>query len=273
MAPGDHGQPRPARARRGARPPASAAPIPRSPASSPGSRSCPTTAPTCPGARSPTLVLQCRNDVIAPVAVGEYVRDALPTPRYVVLDATGHCPNLRAPDATAAAIDDVRAGVTRALTGSTPPCSTTTPSSTSGRRAATCRPRPTARSSRSTRRSSTWTGYARDDLVGRRTFADLLTGGGRIYHETHYAPMLQMQGTAREIALDIVVRRRAPPAGAGQLGARARRSTATPTRDPHARSSTPPSAASTSGSCCAPRSGPRSPRRTPRCSPGRCSRR
>jgi sigma-B regulation protein RsbU (phosphoserine phosphatase) len=50
----------------------------------------------------------------------------------------------------------------------------------------------------------TLTGYQRDDLIGRRTFADLLTGGGRIYHETHYAPMLQMQGTARAIALDIV---------------------------------------------------------------------
>ncbi|MDQ1397551.1 MAG: phosphoserine phosphatase RsbU/P [Acidimicrobiaceae bacterium] len=50
----------------------------------------------------------------------------------------------------------------------------------------------------------TLTGYARADLVGRRRFAELLTAGGRIYHETHYAPMLQMQGVAREIALDLV---------------------------------------------------------------------
>jgi sigma-B regulation protein RsbU (phosphoserine phosphatase) len=49
----------------------------------------------------------------------------------------------------------------------------------------------------------TWTGYARGDLVGRRRFAELLTPGGRIYHETHYAPMLQMQGSAHQIALDI----------------------------------------------------------------------
>ncbi|MEO8694179.1 MAG: SpoIIE family protein phosphatase [Acidimicrobiales bacterium] len=47
-------------------------------------------------------------------------------------------------------------------------------------------------------------GYRVDELVGRRTFASLLTAGGRIYHETHYAPMLQMQGVAREIALDII---------------------------------------------------------------------
>ena len=50
----------------------------------------------------------------------------------------------------------------------------------------------------------TLTGYERSDLVGRRTFAQLLTAGGRIYHETHYSPLLQMHGSAREIALDIV---------------------------------------------------------------------
>jgi phosphoserine phosphatase RsbU/P len=50
----------------------------------------------------------------------------------------------------------------------------------------------------------TWIGCDRGDLVARRTFADLLTGGGRIYHETHYAPMLAMQGFAREIAFDLV---------------------------------------------------------------------
>ena len=48
-----------------------------------------------------------------------------------------------------------------------------------------------------------WTGHDRDDLLGRR-FQDLLTAGGRIYHETHYAPLLRMQGAVREIALDVV---------------------------------------------------------------------
>ena len=50
----------------------------------------------------------------------------------------------------------------------------------------------------------TLTGYQRDALVGVRTFAQLLSVGGRIYHETHYAPMLRMQGFARGIAVDIV---------------------------------------------------------------------
>jgi sigma-B regulation protein RsbQ len=53
---------------------------------------------------TPTLVLQCTNDVIAPLAVGEFVRDALPNSTLVLLAATGHCPNLSAPDETANAI-------------------------------------------------------------------------------------------------------------------------------------------------------------------------
>ena len=52
-----------------------------------------------------SLVLQCSNDVIAPVAVGEYVHAAVPQGEFVLLDATGHCPNLSAPAATIAAID------------------------------------------------------------------------------------------------------------------------------------------------------------------------
>ena len=54
--------------------------------------------------RTPCLVLQCANDAIAPVAVGTYVSDALPDSSFVLLQATGHCPNLSAPDQTAEAI-------------------------------------------------------------------------------------------------------------------------------------------------------------------------
>jgi sigma-B regulation protein RsbQ len=54
----------------------------------------------------PTLVLQCSQDVIAPPVVGEWVADAIPASRFVLLDATGHCPNLSAPNETAAAIAD-----------------------------------------------------------------------------------------------------------------------------------------------------------------------
>jgi sigma-B regulation protein RsbQ len=54
--------------------------------------------------RTPALVLQCSDDVIAPTAVGEYVHAHLADSELVFLDATGHCPNLSAPDETVAAI-------------------------------------------------------------------------------------------------------------------------------------------------------------------------
>jgi sigma-B regulation protein RsbQ len=62
------------------------------------------------GVTAPTLVLQCRDDVIAPIEAGEFVRDALPQSTFVLLDAVGHCPNLSAPDATTRAIEDFLAG-------------------------------------------------------------------------------------------------------------------------------------------------------------------
>ena len=54
----------------------------------------------------PTLVLQCSDDVIAPRSVGEYVHDRIPHSHLVNLAATGHCPNLSAPEETIAAIRD-----------------------------------------------------------------------------------------------------------------------------------------------------------------------
>ncbi|WP_415924756.1 SpoIIE family protein phosphatase [Streptomyces sp. AK08-01B] len=48
-----------------------------------------------------------------------------------------------------------------------------------------------------------WLGYERGDLVGHRAFSDLLTVGGRLYHETHFAPLLRMQGEIRGIALEM----------------------------------------------------------------------
>lgn len=51
-----------------------------------------------------TLILQCRQDIIAPECVGEYVHQHIPGSKYVLLDATGHCPNLSAPAEVTAAI-------------------------------------------------------------------------------------------------------------------------------------------------------------------------
>jgi sigma-B regulation protein RsbQ len=54
----------------------------------------------------PTLVLECEQDAIAPREVGAYVHAAIPASRLVTLAATGHCPQLSAPEATAEAILD-----------------------------------------------------------------------------------------------------------------------------------------------------------------------
>ena len=53
---------------------------------------------------TPALVMQCSDDAIAPQAVGEYVHRHLAGSRLVQLQATGHCPNLSAPEETIAAI-------------------------------------------------------------------------------------------------------------------------------------------------------------------------
>jgi sigma-B regulation protein RsbU (phosphoserine phosphatase) len=48
-----------------------------------------------------------------------------------------------------------------------------------------------------------WLGLDRDAVVGRMRFADLLTIGGKLYHETHLAPSLRMQGEVSGVALEL----------------------------------------------------------------------
>ena len=55
---------------------------------------------------TPSLILQCSNDVIAPIAVGEYMHRHMANSKLVIMKATGHCPNLSAPGETIQAITD-----------------------------------------------------------------------------------------------------------------------------------------------------------------------
>ena len=48
-----------------------------------------------------------------------------------------------------------------------------------------------------------WTGYTADDMVGKR-FSDFVNMAGRIYYETHIAPLLRMQGFFNEFAMEMV---------------------------------------------------------------------
>jgi sigma-B regulation protein RsbU (phosphoserine phosphatase) len=56
---------------------------------------------------------------------------------------------------------------------------------------------------RSNQTFSNWIGFDAQALIGRR-FQDLLTMGGRIFHQTHWAPLMQMQGSVAEVKLDLV---------------------------------------------------------------------
>lgn len=59
-----------------------------------------------PKVKPECLILQCSADIIAPLSVGEYLHRRLPRSRLVVMKATGHCPNLSAPEETIAAIEE-----------------------------------------------------------------------------------------------------------------------------------------------------------------------
>lgn len=65
--------------------------------------------------------------------------------------------------------------------------------------------RPDGRIVKSNATLSAWVGFSQDELRGRK-FHDLLNVPGRIFYETHFAPLLRMQGFFHEVALDFVAK-------------------------------------------------------------------
>jgi sigma-B regulation protein RsbQ len=63
-----------------------------------------------PRLEAPTLIVQCSDDIIAPVAVGEYMHRILPRSTLAVIDNVGHCPHLSSPGQCADAMDAFLAG-------------------------------------------------------------------------------------------------------------------------------------------------------------------
>jgi sigma-B regulation protein RsbQ len=63
-----------------------------------------------PKAPVPSLIVQVRDDAIAPMPVGEYVHRHVPRSRMVVVEATGHCPHMSHPELTIAAMHDFIVG-------------------------------------------------------------------------------------------------------------------------------------------------------------------
>ena len=65
------------------------------------------------GVTARCLVIQSSEDVIAPQEVGEYVHRHLANSEYALLEATGHCPNLSAPEEVVAVIEGFLRGPER----------------------------------------------------------------------------------------------------------------------------------------------------------------
>ena len=59
-----------------------------------------------PRVRVPSLVVQCSDDAIAPVAVGEYTSRHLPDSTLRIMEASGHCPHMSHPEATVRAMKE-----------------------------------------------------------------------------------------------------------------------------------------------------------------------
>jgi sigma-B regulation protein RsbQ len=58
-----------------------------------------------PSLKTPTLIVQCNDDLIAPIAVGQYLHRTLPHSTLSIIENVGHCPHLSAPSVSASAID------------------------------------------------------------------------------------------------------------------------------------------------------------------------
>jgi sigma-B regulation protein RsbQ len=107
-----------------------------------------------PQLRVRSVILQCADDIIASRTVGEYVHRELPGSEFVMLEATGHCPHVSAPEQTTAAIRvPVTRWACRLPRSSARACNPPSRSFTRTRPAATCRCCWTARWSRPTGRS------------------------------------------------------------------------------------------------------------------------
>ena len=153
----------------------------------------------------PTLVIECAHDTLAPREVGNYVRSAHRRQQLVTLDATGHCPHLSAPEATAEAIaafarDAPRAPNQPAASGAASSAQFVADNDVDDLyENAPCGYVSATPDGEITRVNTTFApmlGYHPRALVGM-AFTELLTVGGRIHYETHFAPMLLLAGPAR----------------------------------------------------------------------------
>lgn len=157
-----------------------------------------------PRLKTPTLILQCSDDPIAPVSVGHYMRQAMPHGTLKVIRNIGHYPHLSEPGAITDAIDAFLARQGLATQNAGPAGVTEAPDLLDQ---APCGLAQTDAQGLLRRVNLTfchWLGYTADELVGRRKLQELLTTGCRIFHQTHSLPLLQMQGSVSEVRVQML---------------------------------------------------------------------
>ena len=148
----------------------------------------------------PSLIMQCSDDIIASTQVGEYVHHHIPGSEIVYLDAAWPLPELER--AAGGCLRDPRLRM-KAVFPSTPGSFEDLEDLFENAPCGYLSLHPDGRIMRSNRTFSTWIGIPPEQLVGKR-LRDLLNVAGRMFYETHFAPLLRMQGFFNEVALDVV---------------------------------------------------------------------
>ena len=154
---------------------------------------------------TPTLILQCSDDHMAPVSVGRYMHQVMPHGRLKLIENIGHCPHLSAPEVIVDAINDfiVRQGLE---TQNASPAAMASEAQDLLDQAP-CGLAQTDAQGLLRQANLTfcqWLGYTPGELVGQRKLQDLLTTGCRIFHQTHSLPLLQLQGSVSEVRVQML---------------------------------------------------------------------
>ncbi|MBG6071317.1 alpha/beta fold hydrolase [Polaromonas sp. CG_23.6] len=158
-----------------------------------------------PRLMTPTLILQCSDDLIAPVSVGHYMHQVLPHGTLKIIHNTGHYPHLTAPGAITEAIDAFLTSQGLETQNASP--STRASEAQDLLDQAPCGLVQTDAQGLLRQANLTfcqWLGYTPGELVGQRKLQDLLTTGCRIFHQTHSLPLLQLQGSVSEVRVQML---------------------------------------------------------------------
>ncbi|MGQ4880653.1 alpha/beta fold hydrolase [Billgrantia sp. LNSP4103-1] len=151
-----------------------------------------------PKATVPSLILQSEEDAIAPIGVGEYMRDNTPNSTYRLLAATGHCPHMSHPEAIIAAMRDYLVGQTPAGRQRTSselhqlPC---------GFLSFTLEGRIHAVNDR----LLGWLGFTSDELQNA-AIDTVLTPSSRLFHQMFFFPMIRLHGKAEGVHMTLLGR-------------------------------------------------------------------